>query len=707
MRSGAVDVLVVGGTPAGCAAALSAARSGKSVCLLEPTRALGGMNANGVDAFDTGSLQAISGIAEEFGTRIAAHYAKVGLHDPLFESRTEIFWENHVAAAIWRRMMEEAAGVEILFGAVAIDVVVQEGCIREVLWERAIDAMGNLDPSSRGPIHSARGRIVIDATYEGDIAAWAGVPFRLGREARSPDEPHAGIIYTTYLDRHISDGYPPYTILPGSTGEADDRIMAFNCRLCCKFYSDRSPGAPHRLKAPPPGYEPKNYKWDPAVFFPDGKPRFGTGAVPGVNGKFHLNRMFDGNDLVGPNREYVLARPLDRRVLRQRFVDHALGFLYFIQTEGGTPELGLSDDEFIENDNIPFQIYVREGRRIEGVATITEADVNPFLKGEGLRPPLKSDAIAIGDYEIDIKKCRDVRTPGRIYPEGMTFFRALRAPFQVPYGCLTPKAIDNLLVACALSATHVAYGAIRLEGIWFQTGMAAGIAAALSLEHQCRVADAPLAAIQETMIARNGKLTYFADVGSDHPSFAAIQWAALRSYVPLDWKWRFYPDQPVTWSDFVIATVICLDLPISVTGMHFENINPDHPAFRYLETLYDLGSRAGVDTFPGMHNPRIDTAAEFHRAEERVRFLYFDAHSAVTCREIVQRLCTILEALGRSCDRSVFAECNKSEATISRGQLCQWLARLAKERRETLAAGQATAAKKTAVGTRGLARTAL
>lgn len=673
MRNGMADVVVVGGTPAGCAAAISAARSGRTVCLLEPTCALGGMNANGVDAFDTGSLQAISGVAEEFGSRVRAYYAARGTKDPLFESRTEIFWENHVAAAVWRQMLDEVKGVEVVFGAVPIDVMVQDGIITEILWERAIDAMGNLDPVREGHVHSVRGAIVIDATYEGDIAAWAGAPFRLGREGRSPEEPHAGVLFTSYLDRTLSDGYPPYTILPGSTGEADDRIMAFNCRLCCKFYDDRSEAAPHRLKAVPAGYNPGNYKWKAAMFFPDGKPRFGTGAVPGVNGKVHLNRMFDGNDLVGPNRDYILAKPRERQALRRRFVDHALGFLYFIQTEGGTPELGLADDEFVENDNIPYQIYVREGRRIEGAAMMTEADINPFLKGEGPRPPLKGDSIAIGDYEIDIKKCRDLRTPGRLYPEGMTFFRSTRTPFQVPYGCLIPKGVSNLLVACALSATHVAYGAIRLEGVWFQTGMAAGIAAAIALERNCKVADVPVPAIQGTMISRRGKVTYFSDVESDHPNFAAIQWASLKSYLPGDRKWSFFPDQPVRWGDFVIAAVVCLDIPISVTGMHFERIDPGHAAFRFAESLYDLGSRAGIDTFAGMSNPRIDTAAEFHRAEERTRFLELDPDKAMTCQEIAERLRAILRAQGEA-PRDLHVPDVDSNAMVTRGQFVHWLA---------------------------------
>lgn len=675
------DLLVIGGTPAGCSAAIMAARLGRTVCLLEPTATLGGMNACGQDAFDTGSLQAISGIAEEFGSRVRAYYAALNHEDPLFNSHTDLSWENHVASTIWRQLIDEVPSISLIHGAVAVGVIMEGTHIREVLWEKARDAMGNLDPAIKQKPESVRARIVIDASYEGDVAAWAGVPFRLGREGRTPDEPHAGIVYTTYMDREISNHYPPHTILPGSGGAADDKIMAFNCRLCCRLYPDTSRNAAHRLKSPPPGYNPKRYAFDRQRFLPGGRPGFGTNVVPGVSGKFHLNRMFDGNDLVGPNRDYILAHPRERGPLRQRFIDHALGFLYFIQNDGASPDVGLANDEFLDNGNIPYQIYVREGRRIEGLTTMTEADINPFLRSEGPRPPLQRDAVAIGDYFMDGKICEDVREVGRKYQEGAFFLRWLRAPFQVPYGSLVSEKVDNLLVACALSVTHVAWTAVRMEAVWLQTGMAAGIAAGLAIMQKCSVAEVPVSTLQEIMIAHRAKLTYFADVPSSHPHFSDIQWAGLRSFDPVDRKWRFHPDQPATWSDIVKAVVACLRIPISVTGAHFEGIEPGQPDFRYVETLYDLGSRAGVETFPNMRDPEVDALADANRQEQRTRWMQLELTQVVTGRQAAKFLRAVAGAVGApldGADSSWSGKAIESEQFVTRGLLCALLRALDK-----------------------------
>lgn len=673
MRSFDFDIAVVGGTPAGCAAAIMAARLGCTVCILEPTATLGGMNACGQDAFDTGSLQAISGIAEEFGSRVRAFYAAQNLSDPLFDSDTDLSWENHVASLIWRQMISEYPQITLHLGAVTIGVDMDRKRIAKVRWERAHDAMGNPGEVDSEVPSSIAARVVIDASYEGDVAAWSGAEYRLGREGRSADEPHAGEIFTTYMDREIGDRFPPHTILPGSSGAASERIMAFNSRLCCKFYPDLSKHAPHRLQAPPAGYDPKNYAFDRQRYFPNGRPGFGTNVVPGVGGKFHLNRMFDGNDLVGPNREYVLAHPRDRGPLRQRFIDHALGFLYFIQNEGGCPDIGLADDEFKDNGNIPYQIYVREGRRIVGLTTISEANINPFIRGDGPRPPVQPDAIAIGDYFLDGKICEDRRAVGKKYQEGAFFLRWLRAPFQVPYGCMVSDRVENLLVPCALSVTHVAWTAARMEAVWLQTGMAAGIAAALASLRHVAVSEIPIVELQEIMIDYRAKLTYFADLSSEHPHFGDIQWAALRTFLPQDRKWRFWPDQAATWSDIVRATVICLKLPISVTGAHFEGVDPGHPDFRYVETLYDLGSRADIETFPHMRNPRIDALADANRQELRTRWMEIDLSRAVSGREMSDFLHAIAGALGAPLDRAaLFCRGNGLDVqpSVTRGLLC-------------------------------------
>ncbi len=668
------DVLVIGGNPGGCAAAIAAARSGASVILLEPTKVLGGMNANGTFGFDCATPQALSGIAEEVAARIRAHYARIGLKDPLFEKRADLVWESHVCAGVWQELTNETKGLRVFTRAVPVEAVMHERRIREVRWQHASDLMGNVerDDPAREVV---RASVVIDASYEGDVAAWAGAPYRLGREARSHLEPHAGKIFTN-SHGSTKEGVLPHSILPGSTGEGDDSIMAFACRLHCRLYQDRSPNAAHRLKSPPPGYDASIYQWGPVATRADGTPVYFNQLSVLVNGKFLLNRMARGNNLVGPNREYILANPRDRKALRQRFVDHSLGYLYFIQNEGGMPELGLADDEFADNGRVPYQIYVREARRIEGAATLSEADVNPYILGDGRRPPSKADSIAIADWTFESQGCADAIPAGYDYPDGYITNRATRAPYQIPYACLLPNGVDNLIVSGAISATHIAWGAVRVEAARIQTGIAAGVAAALAVNQRCDPAAVAVDAIQRELVKRGVKLTYFADVEATHPHFAAIQWAALRSFVPLDPDWRFAPNHPVDCSEFVRATVTCLGLPISVTGAHFEGVARDHECYRYLESLYDLGTRAGLDLFGARKLVDEDPMKDFLRLYPNFKLIPFHARQSVSVREAKRLLTSIEQAVSNSSAPAIewpdLPDAGNSDS-LSRGAMCALL----------------------------------
>ncbi|WP_181832529.1 FAD-dependent oxidoreductase [Bosea caraganae] len=663
---------MIGGNPGGCAAAVSAARSGCKVILLEPTKTLGGINANGVFAFDAATPQAMSGIAEEMEERIRAHYERIGLHDPLFTSRHDLVWESHVAATVWGEFLAATPGVTVLLSAVPVGVTMAGGRIHEVQWLPASDPSGNVAAGDT-PRSIIRARQVIDASYEGDVMAWSGAPYRIGREARSWQEPHAGAIYSSNME-YSPSGYLPNSILPGSTGEGDGRIMAFACRLHCRIYDDVSPDAPHRLRLPPPGYDPKNYSWEPVGRNPDGSPVYFNTIYVLVNGKFLLNRMIRGNNLVGPNRDYILAHPFDRKPLRQAFIDYALGYLYFVQTEGGMPALGLADDEFTDNDGIPYQIYVREARRLEGLATLTEADVTPYIAGDGIRPPGKRHAIAITDWTLESHGCADDIPAGYKSPEGWLFNRVTRAPFQIPYGCLLPQGVDNLLVCGAISATHIAFSSVRVESARIQTGTAAGIAASLAVQRDCAPVEVPVEELQRALLARGSKLSYFVDVGSEHAHFRAIQWAALRGFVPRDEHWRFLPDNPIDWAAFVQAIVVCLRLPVSVSGIHFEGIGPRHPSFAYAEALYDLGTRADVDLFRARDLVNEDPLQAVLRPTMGPRLIPFVPDAPVATREVERMLVMVAVILGAptAALTNLAAQCDAA-ASPSRGLVCAML----------------------------------
>ena len=691
MTATLVDVLVIGGNPGGCAAAIAAARSGASVVLLEATPVLGGMNANGTFGFDCATPQALSGIAEEVAARVKAHYARIGLKDPLFTKRADLVWESHVLAAVWLELARETTGLRIELGAVPVGVRMDGHRIEAVQWQHACDPMGNLDPADE-QVQSVRARVVIDASYEADVTTWSGAPLRIGREARSAEEPHAGKIFVSG-PKVSGGGVLPHSMLPGSSGEGDDAIMAFAYRLHCRLYADRSPGAKHRLQSPPAGYDPTVYRWEPAKTLPDGSPVYFDTLYVLVNGKYLLNRMVHGNNLVGPNRAYVLAHPRDRAPLRQRFVDHALGYLYFIQNEGGMPELGLAEDEFQDNGHLPYQIYVREGRRIVGRYCLTEADIHPFVRGDGLRAPPHADAIAIGDWAIESQGCADEVPPGYSYPDGYMINRVARAPFQIPYRCLLPQGVDNLLTSGAISATHVAFGATRVEAVRIQSGIAAGIAAAMAVQGGCPPSSVSVEALQEEIIKRGGKLTYFADVPSDHPNFTAIQWAALHGLVPADPDWYFYPDHPGSWADFVQGIVTTQALPVSVTGAHFEGITRRHPSFRFVETLYDLSTRAGVDLFEVAKLHDEDPMQEFLRLDPRFKLLPFHAERAVPSAEAHRFLGLVAVALESGYQPAIV----RSDAgLLTRAAMCEvlkdlWVARQARHRPSLSALGTTAA----------------
>lgn len=676
-----IDVLVIGGSAAGCSAAIAAAREGSKVVVLEPTASIGGITANGVHCFDTGTLQALSGIAEEFVERVLAHYRALGLDHPMLHSKSDVFWEFHLAEKIWREMIAEFDGIRFINGAVPVGVVMDGRRIAEVHWEPAIDAFGNPGAEPLQAPNRIKPKVVIDATHEGDVAAWAGAPFELGREGRSPEEPHAGVMLTTTHERRIdTNGYLPSTILPGSTGAGDNAVMAFTYRLSLKY---RPTGfEPHVLATQPDGYDPGRYAWAYQGSLASEAPVFGSELIPTMGGKVLTNQRLRGDDRLIGARAFILAHPRQRTAIRKSFFDHVLGFLYFIQHEGGMPQLGLADDEYVRNGNRPHILYVREGRRFHGSERMTETDVSRYLAGPGPRPPRHADAIAIGDWAIESRRCSDEVDAATGSYDGALFPRALRAPYQVPFGCLTPQGVDNLLVTTTISATHIAFCALRVEAVWTQTGAAAGIAAHLAARTGAPVSDTPVEAIQSRMLREKYKLTYLSDVETSHPDFVGMQWLALRGFVPDDANYRFFPERSATLGELAQAAVLAFDLPISVTGFHFEGLEPAHPAFRHVETLYDLASRAGVELFPGMRNPPGDAPAEYLRPEPRLRWLTIETDASVQMDQAIAFLNRFAEAAGSSA--ALPARGADAHRAISRGELASLVMRAAAHRQAQL-----------------------
>lgn len=568
------DVIVVSGSSGGVAAALAAGRMGARVALIEDTPVLGGMLANGISNIDTYSYESLSGIFEEFRARVREHYRPVLETDPVFRSavnnppprdyrgrqsnapREGGRWEPHIADRIFKQMVTEVPAIQVFYRTWATGVLMNGNRITGVTTENAA-----------GQRHTFHAPVVIDATHEADIAAWAGVPYRVGREPRSAREPHAG-------DIHYFNGTGE--ILPGSTGRQDRAIVSYGLRLTIRHYAPED-GDAHILKTPPPGYNPGHYRLA----------GFG-GAISMPGHKTEMNANPAGNELQLVNWSWPDATRAERLKLYETYRDHALGFLYYVQHVRGWRHLGLPRDAFTDNGNVPYRVFVREARRIEGEATMDESDVNPFVLGRGQIPALRRDSIAIGHYAIDSKPVlpkTDASLPDK--GSGDFFLANVAMPFQVPYGAIVPKHVDGLLVPVALSATHVAFSAVRMDPTWVVLGQAAGTAAALSLRQNIAPRHLDVALLQNELIKQKARLMFYWDVPPDHPAFAAIQRLSVRGAVQGYPDRLFRPDAPITRAELAALLARARDLWPSVSDFHFSDVPFSHWAFRDIETLFD------------------------------------------------------------------------------------------------------------------------
>ncbi len=591
------DIVIVGGSSGAFGAAIGAARSGASVVLIEDTPVLGGMISNGISNIDCYSYQSLSGVFEEFRLNVKEYYRPLMEKDPVFKYRlsppraehafTEAErksrssnasesrarqtneaiqggrWEPHVADLILKRMASAYPNLTICYNRYATGVLKDQNRIIGV----------KTGSNDNKPIVFL-GKVIIDATHEADIAAWAGAPYRVGREARSRDEPHAGEIYY-----YNSTG----EIIPYGSGRQDPAIPSYGIRLCIKYY-DPAKGDKHILKEPPVGYDPAKYEY--AQYDAD---RPFEPSMPAM--KVEMNKNPVGNELQEVNWSWPEATYGQRRELYEFYKNHALGFLYYLQHERGVKNIGLPEDEFTDNGNIPYRVFVREARRIEGKVVLNEADINPFIHiNSSLTPPFRTESIAIGHYPIDakpVKQKRDVSTPDK--GEGDFFISNVISPFQVPYGALIPQNVEGLIVPVAISATHVAFSAIRMDATWMAMGQAAGIAAGISVKTGIPVGHVSVPELQDELLRQKCRLAFYWDVPLDHPHFEAIQKASIKEWIGQDFSRDFFPDSLLTRGDAARLLTKAFGLWPSVSNVHFSDVSFRHPAFQAIETLFDLG----------------------------------------------------------------------------------------------------------------------
>jgi len=522
------DVLVVGATPGGIAAAVAAARGGASVILLEEMNHIGGVVSGGLTNADIRKKAAVGGLFAEFSRRIKDHYSRTyGDGSPQVAAcRGGHMFEPRIAEQVYREMLAEQANVRLILGhrVVAADVADATGGTRPAVRGKRIDGA---PPNDFGAIVKIvaitaqnllkkdeairiRSRVFIDATYEGDLAALAGVPYRIGRESRATfGEPHAGKIYVRFGDRHP---------LPGSTGEADNGIQAF----CFRFHmtTDKANSVPVEK---PPDYRRDDYRHLLADIGA-GKItqlRQAIQLIPMPNGDFEVNSDHPHPDTGVPSESLDLAEenwgwpdadPGERDRIFRRVWNYNEGLIWCLQHELEIPQKlreealswGFTKREFTDNRHRPHHIYVRQGRRIWGEYTFTERDTYPD-PATGL-PRHKPDGIAVAEYALD---CHGVTKFDPSHPgvrEG--YFYIDFEPTQLPYRIMVPKCVDGLLVPVACSASHVGYQPIRMEPVFMALGEAAGIAAKTAIDAGVEPRAVNIPTVQREILRRGGVILY-------------------------------------------------------------------------------------------------------------------------------------------------------------------------------------------------------
>lgn len=502
------DVLVYGGNPGGIAAAIAAAREGCTVRLLETTKHLGGLTTGGLSHTDVGPRpEIIGGIAKEFFERADAHYG-----DPKRTAGRE-FWyhEPHVAEQTFTAMLH-AAGVEVVFGG-RVQSVEKDGA--------RISALTTTD----GTRHEAR--LFMDASYEGDLMSRAGVSYTVGREsAETYGEALAGFRPAPFRFReadYMSDAKSAYThgtpakipahdkdgkLLPGINtawpppGSGDKRSQAYNFRVIVTHRME------NRVPFPKPAvYDPLRYEILARIVEAFPGIRFEKlvylGALP--NGKFDANAsgLVQGTDHVGGNVDYPDGDYATRDRIWQDHVDYVQGFFWFLANDPRVPstlraqaaEYGLAKDEFTDNANWPYALYVREARRMIGPHVMTQRDCTKEIT--------KRDSIGMGAFILDSHAVqRLVDRDGFVIDEGN--FDVPVRPYQIPYRSVTPKKeqCENLLVPVCLSASHVTYGSIRMEPQFMIVGHSCGVAASMALKDNLAVQDVDVTTLRSELSAQ-------------------------------------------------------------------------------------------------------------------------------------------------------------------------------------------------------------
>lgn len=503
------DVVVYGGTASAVMAAVQVKRMGMRVIVVSPDRHLGGMSSGGLGFTDTGDKTVIGGLARAFYHRLWRHYmadsnwrweprsayGNRGQATVALDSSYRTMWifEPHAAEAVFEGFVAEA-GLTVLR-----DEWLDRGRGGVVKRNGRIDRIRTLS----GKVF--RAKMFIDATYEGDLMAAAGVAYTVGREANAEyGETFNGIQKGVFHHRHhfqqpvdpyIRAGEPSSGLLPyisatppGENGTADKRLQAYCFRVCMSFTPE------NRIPFPKPeGYDRSKYELLGRLFAAGWRDVFSKfDTIPNRKTDTNNHGPFS-SDYIGGNYDYPEASYERRREIVREHEQYQKGYLYFLANDPSVPEeiraevniYGLAKDEFTDNGHWPHQLYIREARRMKGEFVMREQDA--------LGKTTIERSVGMGSYHLDSHNAqRYVTEDGRVQNEGDIGVRPKR-PYGIDYGSILPKRGDcaNLLVPVCVSSTHIAYGSIRMEPVFMILGQSAAVAAVMSIRQGVTVQALP------------------------------------------------------------------------------------------------------------------------------------------------------------------------------------------------------------------------
>lgn len=514
------DVIIYGGTSAAVTAAVEVVKSGKKAIIVSPDTHLGGLSSGGLGYTDTGNKATIGGLSREFYHRVWLHYndsnswkwekheeyGNKGQGTPAMDGENRTMWifEPHVAEKVFEDFISEYD----------IPVYRDEWLNRE---SGVVTKDGKVVSFTTLSGKTFKGKMFIDATYEGDLMASAGISYTVGREACSEyNEQWNGVQDGVYHHGHYfksdispyvipddpNSGLLPYVssepIQPNCTG--DDKIQAYCFRLCMSNHPDNR--VPFEK---PENYDPKNYELLARVFESGWDEWFNKyDMIP--------NRKTDTNnhgpfstDFIGMNYDYPEASYERRKEIIEEHENYQKGLLYFVSTDERVPEdvrnsmskWGLAKDEFTDNGNWPHQLYIREARRMIGTHVTTENEV--------LGKTNVNDPVGMGSYTMDSHNIqRYVTEKGYVQNEGDVGVHPGK-PYKISYGSITPKKEEctNLLVPVCVSSSHIAFGSIRMEPVFMILGQSAATAACMAIDRKEAVQDIDYSLLKEKLLSKN------------------------------------------------------------------------------------------------------------------------------------------------------------------------------------------------------------